>query len=237
MFFSRLAPAALLGAALLAPECPTQPSPTHFPEGSYYFQSAYVFSFRDYPYYITFAGFANGAGATGDYTGEYIVVAWYTQAAYQNGLDPSCYIYEDLTATHDDGRDPDINYASCEGCDPISDFYTRYREDTGCQKALLDLWYFDEETGEYDYEWEQMAGYRHAETDGWPAEFADSAASWEEAGYEGVLYDLLLGNTGYDFAANYFVRPEETGARWQAAPMSRLIELESIHDLRGLMGR
>lgn len=59
-----------------------------FPDGNYYFQSAYVFSFRDYPYYITFAGFADGgsaltpAGGAGDYVGEYIIIGWNTKAAY-----------------------------------------------------------------------------------------------------------------------------------------------------------
>lgn len=212
------------------------PPPTdRFPYGQYYYTFAYVLSFNSLPYSMTMIGYtwdANNvptgkasSAIEGNWEGQNVLAVWNTRSSYQQGNQFDCLVYEALTATdHASGTDGDVDYSTCEFCEPFADTFTDAdgNDDdspdnaVGCEQDFIDAWYYYDDVGEYDYTFAQYQGYRDAGSDGWPGAFADLVPQLEENGYVGTLYDQftdLVTEGEVNFAPGYFVKPTDLNAK------------------------
>lgn len=187
-----------------------------FPNGDFVGISPYLFSFSSVPYAFQ-AQMLTTSDGNGGMAGLYLWVFWASKASAQADEDPACILIDSVTGPSAEyGANSDIDYDSCVFCSGYWEVAQTYdsQEGDGCAE-YYDFWYVNSE-GEEVLSFDQYMGYRDAESDGWPAEYADISASLEEFGYVGSLYDQVAADPGAFFPM-FAIAPYEASRR---APMS-----------------
>ncbi len=146
---------------------------------------------------------------TGDFEGELEWIFWLTPESFESGAPADCVFLERLRGeASEEGAVEDLDYGACIGCDPYSAVIASDIEVMGpnCTEDLIEFWVTDDETGGLSEGFETTWGYRHAESDGWPADWEIIVGMLEnDLGATGSIYDTLLG--GRDLQALWIVIP------------------------------
>ena len=234
------------------------PSSGVFPNGQYYFVGVYAFYLTEDTNgpILAYYGFAwdennvptrSSVAAQGDWQGLYVAEIWETLVSFNRGDEAACELVEEIDSTNqDEGEIAGVDYSTCQFCVHYSYFHTEFSEDTGCSQEIYDLYYYDDEAGEYDLDWDSNMGYRDAAQDGWPEDYSDFAASLDANGWGGSLYEEFGDG---EFVAIYAaaavnLNSEDEGAMRKAAleyakanPRLRPTEIRSHEELKKFRGR
>ena len=196
-----------------------------FPDGDFIGISPWLFSFGSSAPYVMNAQALTASDGNGGISGLYLWIFWDTKASYQADDDPACIFIEDLAGPSDaSGTNGDVDYDSCTFCSGFWATYQEYVDQEGCNQDYYDFWYLNAE-GEEVLGFDQYMGFRDAEADGWPAEYADFSADLEEFGYVGSLYDQVAAETEGGFFPMFAISPYTPDAR-TSRPMIDLHEVE-----------